>query len=142
MKKYVIDASVVLKWYFPDEEGKEKALELYKLYIGNGVNFCAPSLLDYEVINAISIAVRRKRVGEDSANKFFIHYSEIEIEKVECKSYREEAFNISKTYSRSFYDSCYLALALNQGIPFVTGDKKLYHSVNDKFPLLTWIEDI
>ena len=65
MKRLVIDASVVLKWYLTDEEYGEKALNLLTKYISNELDFLAPSLLEYEVVNGLIIAQKRGRIKEE-----------------------------------------------------------------------------
>ena len=47
MKIAVVDASVVLKWYLPDEKYSHKALRLLDNYIADELDLLAPSLLEY-----------------------------------------------------------------------------------------------
>jgi len=42
LKRTVIDASVVLKWYLADEKHGEKALGLLNRYISNELDILAP----------------------------------------------------------------------------------------------------
>jgi len=65
LKRIVIDASVVLKWYLVDEEYSEKALGLLDQYVSDELDILAPSLLEYEVINGLIIAKKRGRIQED-----------------------------------------------------------------------------
>ena len=65
MKRLVIDAGVVLKWYLTDEEYGQKALNLLGKYISNELDFLALSLLEYEVINGLTIAQKRGRIKEE-----------------------------------------------------------------------------
>src|SRR3972149_5927218 len=69
MKRIVIDASVALKWYLPDEEDEDGALHLLEDHASDRVLLLAPALLEFEVANALVIAKRRGRVGDDDARK-------------------------------------------------------------------------
>jgi len=59
----VIDASVVLRGFFPDEEGHAVAQAIIRAYVREEVDLHAPTLLPYEVTNAILQAVRRGRIN-------------------------------------------------------------------------------
>lgn len=47
MKRIVIDASVVLKWYLADEGYSQKALSILDKYVSNEIDILAPSLIAY-----------------------------------------------------------------------------------------------
>jgi len=64
LKLTVINASVILKWHLPDEEYSQKAIGLLDKYISNDLDFIAPSLSEFEVINGLIIAQKRGRVEE------------------------------------------------------------------------------
>ena len=61
MKRMVLDASVVLKWYLTDEELGVKAISLLGEYVSNELDILAPSLLEYEVMNGLMIAQNQER---------------------------------------------------------------------------------
>jgi predicted nucleic acid-binding protein len=48
----------------------------------------------------------------------------------------------ARAFHRSIYDASYLSLAKNKNIDFVTGDKRLYHAVRNRFTWVKWIGDI
>jgi len=52
LKKVVLDASVVAKWYLK-EKYSEQALKIRDDYISGRITIAVPSLLDYEVLNAL-----------------------------------------------------------------------------------------
>lgn len=51
-KKIVVDASVVAKWYLI-EEYSDNAIKLRNDYVRGLVQIIVPSLLEYEVLNAL-----------------------------------------------------------------------------------------
>ena len=54
----VIDSGVLLKAYFPDEEGHTEAQGLIRDYAMGDTIFYAPALITYEIINACLVASR------------------------------------------------------------------------------------
>jgi predicted nucleic acid-binding protein len=66
LKGVVLDASVILKWYLPDEDEGEEALDLLKRYVSDDLEIIAPSLLEYEAINSLMVARKRTRLSEDA----------------------------------------------------------------------------
>ena len=54
MKKYVIDASVAVKWYSQyDEDDLIQADNLLQIYVDGVCEFMAPTLIAYELANAL-----------------------------------------------------------------------------------------
>jgi len=52
MNTVVPDASVVVKWYAPEQD-HESARKLRDRYINGRIELTAPQLLPYEVVNAL-----------------------------------------------------------------------------------------
>lgn len=50
--KVVVDASIVVKWFL-EEEFSDRALRLRDDYINRVIVIIVPSLLEYEVLNAL-----------------------------------------------------------------------------------------
>ena len=57
----IVDANVVLRAYFPDEE-QGKAQALIRDHVSGRLELIAPTLLEYEFTNAVVQAVRRRRI--------------------------------------------------------------------------------
>lgn len=49
----IVDASVVLRGFFPDEEGYAEAQALIRAYAQGEIELHAPTLLPYEMTNAV-----------------------------------------------------------------------------------------
>jgi len=141
MRELVIDASVVLKWHFPDEEGNAQAFLIFELFTQNNLKHSAPDLLDYEVFNAFPVASRKKWIGKNDLQRLLDHYTGIEIEKMNINNFIELALQITVDCSRNFYDSSYLSLAQMKKIPLITDDKKLFNAVQKNFEYISWIDD-
>ena len=63
----VLDSGVLLKAYFPDEEGHREAQSLINDYARGNITFYAPSLITYEIINACLVASRMARFPKEKA---------------------------------------------------------------------------
>ena len=142
MKNFVIDTSVVLKWYLPDEHGTDQALSLFAEFVEGNLNLYAPDLINYEFVNAMWVAGKMGRIDlkdRDAAVNNFLH---IEITKIDIGKLFETILFIATKYNRSCYDSAYLALSQIIKEPFVTSDKRLYNAVKKGISSIVWIEDI
>ena len=67
--RVVIDASAILSYILPDEPTSNKVLHTFKKYAKDKVSFLAPTLLNYEVGNAIKSAVKQNRLDKLSAKE-------------------------------------------------------------------------
>ena len=126
-KKIVVDASVVAKWYLI-EEYSDNAIKLRNDYVRGLVQIIVPSLLEYEVLNALRYSGvynldELKKIGS-SLNKYgFITYNlENDIKDLAIKLAFKENITI--------YDASYIALALKFNTLLYTADQELV----TKFP--------
>jgi len=142
LKRLVIDASVVLKWYLTDEEYGEKALNLLTKYISNELDFLAPSLLEYEVVNGLIIAQKRGRIKEEKILLAIDGFMDLKIKLKDLSQLYPRALYYCKIYNRSVYDASYLAIAESEGIAMITGDKRLYNAVKEELKWVKWFGDI
>ncbi len=142
MKKVVVDASVVLKWFLYDEVYGDKALGLLTRFVDGDLQIVAPSLLSYEVINGLMNARRRGRISEDKIQTALSGFVSLDISLIEVSGFYTRLVHFCKTFNRSAYDASYLAVAENEGIPLVTADEGLYNSVKKRLTWVKWIGDI
>jgi predicted nucleic acid-binding protein len=142
VKRAVIDASVVFKWFLPDEEYGEKALALLNRYISEDLEIVAPSLLEYVVINGLVIARRRSRIKEEKIISAVEGFMNLRIPLIDLSDLYWRAIHFCKTYNRSAYDASYLALADAEGTALVTADEGLYNSVKMDLSWVKWLGDI
>ena len=139
MKRLVIDASVVLKWYLTDEEYGEKALNLLTKYISNELDFLAPSLLEYEVVNGLIIAQKRGRIKEEKILLAIDGFMDLNIKLKDLSQLYPRVLYYCKIYNRSVYDASYLAVTEREGIAMITGDKRLYNAVKKDLKWVKWL---
>ena len=142
MKIVVLDASVVLKWYLPDESYGEKALSLLHGYITKELDVLSPSLLEYEVINGLMIAEKRGRVKEEKIFSAIEGFVDLGIRVVNLSRFYSRILKYCSVYKRSVYDASYLVLAEVEGISMITADDGLYNSIRKDLKWVKWLGDI
>ena len=142
MKKAVLDASVILKWYLSDENYGEKALALLRQYISGDLDILAPTLLEFEVVNGLILAQKRGRAGEEKVSLAIEGFINLQIGLKSLYSIYSKVIHYCKAYSRSAYDASYLALADVEGVPLITADEGLYNSVRKDLKWVKWLGDI
>lgn len=141
MKRLIIDASVVLKWYLADEEDGGQALSLLEKYVAGKLNLMAPFLLEYEVANGLNIAKKKGRIDEKEVIKALDGFVNLDIELRPLSSTYAKALHYCNLYNITAYDASYVALAENERVPLVTADKKLYNSLK-KITWVNWLGDV
>lgn len=121
--KYVVDASVVLKWFLKEAVCKEEALFLKQDYDEQRIEILIPHYAFAEIFNILG---RNLAIDEALAccsrllNYFLVEYP-VTLEMASL------AFEIMKKSDRvSFYDAGYHSLAMHEGCVFITADEKYY----------------
>lgn len=137
----VIDACVALKWRLRDEDAVDQADALLSDLVDEKIQLLAPTLIDYEITNALKMSVVRGRISESDAGQALTDYWAYAIERHDFNLIQLLTFQIANKYQRSVYDATYLALAQSQGIELITGDKKLFNSVSTALTWVKWIGD-
>ncbi len=140
-KRLVIDACVALKWRLRDEDAVDQADALLSDLVDEKIQLLAPTLIDYEITNALKMSVVRGRISESDAGQALTDYWAYAIERHDFNLIQLLTFQIANKYQRSVYDATYLALAQSQGIELITGDKKLFNSVSTALTWVKWIGD-
>lgn len=142
MKRMVIDASVVLKWYLTDKKFGIKAINLLDEYISNELDILAPSLLEYEVMNGLIIAQKRGRIKEDKILSAIEGFKNLGIRLKSLSYLYPQVIHFCKIYNRSVYDASYMALALDEGISLITADEGLFNAIKKELEWVKWLGDI
>jgi len=119
--RYVVDASVILKWVLGDEREADhaKALDLLDAWADGSADLAAPALWQYEVGNFLG----RERPEEavDKMNSLL----KLGIQTIDLTDNMiRRCFTWMKQYGVTFYDSSYLAAALEIQAILTTADEK------------------
>lgn len=132
---YVLDASVVAKWFTRHEEpDRVAALGLRRSYLGGKFQLIIPDLCLVEVANAIRFSPRARE--EDVADALeALHALHLEVRSAEWDLLRK-ANAISWAYRTTLYDAVYVALAEQVGFPLLTSDAQLLRGMRGHSILL------
>ena len=138
MSRVVIDASVAVKWFLPEEDS-----DAARAILRSGHDLLAPDLLYAEVGSVLN---KRSKRGEfDQADGLNMLRSLVELRIVvrPHQPLAEAAWAICTRYGQSFYDSLYLALALGSEARFVTADKRFFNALKDTplAPHMAWVSE-
>jgi predicted nucleic acid-binding protein len=120
MRRYVVDASVILKWVVGDEQepDQDKALKLLTTWAEGGAELSAPALWQYEVGNFLGRAL-----PEEAAEKLNLLFN-LNIKSVDLTdSIFRRCFNWMREEKVSFYDVSYLAVAFEIEATLITADE-------------------
>lgn len=129
----IIDSSVVLKWFFPEEEYSREALEIKKDFAEKKIIISVPILLFYEVGNVLKSSVKSSRVNSRKAKIAYEWFTNIEFIIYSSEELFKEAFEKATALDITFYDASYVVLAEYLKFPFYTADKKLLQKANGKY---------
>ncbi len=134
--KICVDASLVLKWLVP-EEGSEKALALYKKWENQGVSLLAPGLIDHEIGTTLRQKVLRGLLHPDDLYMIHDFYQRLNILLLHPVDLIPKTLAIAATITQpTIYDISYLLLAKEQGIDFVTADRRFFEAASPLFPFV------
>ena len=140
MSRFVVDASVAIKWYLP-EPHDDCAARLRR----EGTDLDAPDLLYAEVANALWKRVRRGELTTEVAGRIVDAISRLPIEVHPSRLLSGAALQIACSTGLTVHDSLYLATALLTDGRLVTADRRLFEAGRRKAPLrhrVLWVEDI
>ena len=139
MTRYVVDASVVVKWFLL-EDHTESARSL----LNEGFTLFAPDLVRAEVGNVMWKRWRRGDVSAEAAEEALRHLGRLPLRIRTSRPLMATAWKVSEQFGRSFYDGLYVALAEWTDSALVTADRKLYNALreSDLSGRLIWVEDL
>jgi len=125
MADFVADASATLPWCFADEATPATEALLERLRAGEaGI---VPAHWPTEVMNALVMAVRRKRIDIERVMRFTraLPALRIQIERPQDPGQWGAVLRIAPQHQLTIYDAAYLELALRKGLPLATLDGDL-----------------
>jgi predicted nucleic acid-binding protein len=117
----VVDASVALKWFLPDEPLADEALAI----IRDGSGLIAPDILVAEVCNGAWRSARLGRIGQDQVHEIAAILPRIFESLIGAASLAPRAVAIAGAIDHPVYDCLYAALAEVRQVPLVTADTRL-----------------
>jgi predicted nucleic acid-binding protein len=121
---YVIDASVLVKWFlYQKEADRDRALALRELHISGRSIIYIPQLALLEVLNAVRFAPKAKEEDGEMALEA-VRDLHLEVKPPEYDVLRK-ANAIAWAYKTTIYDALYVAHAEQVGYPLITADETM-----------------
>lgn len=120
---YVVDASVVFKWFGDEEEDRPQALGLRERMSGGLLTLHAPQLLLLEVGNAWRF--NRRSTAESSAADLDVLIQHRLVWHFLAPPLLRRTNALAWKYQLTFYDALYAAVAEETGLPLVTADARM-----------------
>jgi predicted nucleic acid-binding protein len=121
---FVVDSSVALTWCFPEERTPTTAALLDRVADSGAI---APSLWPLEVLNALLVSEKRKRIDFEKRHELIHGLRSLPIRlDTETATQAWEASNwLAERYRLTLYDAAYLELAQRLELPLATLDAEL-----------------
>jgi len=131
--KYVLDASVAVKWLLA-EAGFEPAERIMFNARAGADELLAPDFFLAECGHALFRAQRKKVIGQGDASHLLatLIHDLPELHASDVLAGRAAA--ICHHLKKSFYDCIYMALAEREQIQFLTADSKLVKAAHTDYP--------
>jgi predicted nucleic acid-binding protein len=126
--KFVLDASVAMKWALP-EQGAEDASRLLAAIDGGVHVALAPDILPVEVAHALLKAERRKLVESFDVDDLLAKILRAPIELHGSARLLFDAVELARRARIGVYDCLYVALAEAENCEFITADERLARSL-------------
>ena len=124
MSAFVVDASVVVKWFVPEihSDAARRLLTLSHEYF-------APDLLFAETANTIWKKIRRGELTAEHGRRLVDDIGRAALDTVPCRVLALDAHELAHATDRTVYDSLYLALAIRLKTRMLTADERLEAAV-------------
>ncbi len=124
MSIFVVDASVVIKWFIPEihSDAARRLLEQDHQYF-------APDLLFAETANVIWKKVRTSQLSPVQGAQLIADLAAIAVETVPCRPLAHDAYSLATAMGRTVYDALYLALAVRLETQMITADERLANAL-------------
>ena len=139
MNRYVVDASVAIKWFIP-EIHSEAALRLqrsrYRLHV--------PALMTLELGNVLAKKIRRGELTRAEGDGILKELKHLPLQRHADERLFPAAYQLALDTQRSVYNCLYLALAEAIDGVMITADHKFYLSLSGGSygRRVLWVEDL
>jgi len=134
---FVVDASVVIKWFVPEvHSDAARRLLAYRH------DYVAPDLLFAETANTIWKKVRRGELSPGNGERLVRDVDRVAVETVPCRALAAEACALAIAVGHTVYDAMYLALAVRLDTRMITADESLARALAAMPSLAAHIETV
>ena len=137
MNRFVLDASVALKWALPstNEPLVSESLQLLRQYVKGEIDFLVPDIFWAEISNVLWKGSCQRRWSAATAESVVSEMKSRNFPTVSSLALAADALKIAFAYDRSVYDCIYIALAAQSKSQMITADERLANSVAAYLPV-------
>jgi len=118
-----VDASIILAELLPDEQNFPKVEEYFNDFSEKKVNFIAPTILKYEVANALKNISSERKLTLQNKKDLLKEFLSWPIVYKDVNFY--DIFKLATLENLTVYDASYLYLSKINNCKLLTLDKKL-----------------
>ena len=119
MSVFVVDASLVIKWFVPEVDS-----DAARRWLDAPHDYIAPDLLFPETGNTIWKKVRRGELSPDEGQRLVTALSAMAVEAVSMRGLLPDAHALALRTGITVYDATYLTLAVRLDTQAITGDDR------------------
>ena len=127
MSVLVIDGSVVVNWFLQDEPAQSAYAQKVRLKIPQVQTLSVPPHWMLEVVNALLVAERRKRIPAAAVDHALgvLRQIPVRYDSDSSSAVITQTLELARQNMLSIYDAAYLELALRLGASLATLDEPL-----------------
>ena len=137
MSVFVVDASVVIKWFVPEIHS-----DAARRLLAYSHDYVAPDLLFAETANTIWKKVRRGEVRLRDGERLVADVGRAAVETVPCRTLAADAYALASASGRTVYDAMYLALAVRLDTRMISADERLAAALATTPPFAAHIQTV
>jgi predicted nucleic acid-binding protein len=140
--RFVLNASVVVKWLLTDEPLVPEARQIEQAFRDGQIEeLLIPELCLREVANALWVAFHRQRIDETTAKELWQFFQSLlqQVLTVLPDPPLDAVLEFALRYGVPVYDSIYLVLAQDEQCPLLTADEHLWQAVAGQLPFVRWL---
>ncbi len=140
--RYVVDASVAVKWVIPEPSSGAATL-LLEATVRGEIDVFVPDVFVAEVTNVIwKWSQRNPDVSAEQANTALAELLEVLPTLIPSQSLAQQALELALRFKHPAYDCLYVALALRDHATLVTADQRLMNALGPATGRLVHIDDL
>jgi len=124
MSPIILDCSVTVSWFIPDEFSKNSLNIKDKIREKGAI---VPTIWSLEVGNVLLISERRKRITKEQRQTalYILNDLPIKTDELTFKNAWFETIELAERFNLTLYDACYLELSLRCNSKLATFDNNL-----------------
>ena len=127
-RTFIADASVAIGWVHPGQATTHTAAMLDAIAEGAAVE--VPAVWPLEVVNALTVLVRRRKLteAERQTGLGWLRGLPLRVDHEMASLAFSRLSDLASAHQLSVYDAAYLELALREAIPIATRDKAVLNA--------------